>query len=64
MHKSFGKGAGGVISALIALSVLGSMNAMIMMGPRAHYAMARDLTFFGAFGKLDIRRCPIVGLSL
>ena len=65
MQKSFGKGAAELISTLIAISVLGSMNAMIMMGPRAYYAMARDRMFFRAFGKLDARNgSPIIGLSL
>jgi basic amino acid/polyamine antiporter, APA family len=65
MQKSFGKGAAELISTLIAISVLGSMNAMIMMGPRAYYAMASDRMFFRAFGKLDARNgSPIIGLSL
>jgi len=65
MHNSYGKGSAEIISVLIAVSVLGSMNAMIMMGPRAYYAMARDGMFFRAFGKLDVRNgSPIIGLSL
>jgi basic amino acid/polyamine antiporter, APA family len=65
MQKSFGKGAAELISTLIAISVLGSMNAMIMMGPRAYYAMASDRMFFRAFGELDARNnSPIIGLSL
>lgn len=65
MQKSFGKGIGEVVAVLIAISVLGSMNAMIMMGPRAYYAMAHDAMFFRSFGKLDARNgCPIWGLSL
>lgn len=65
MQKSFGKEAGEVIAVLIAISVLGSMNGMIMTGPRAYYAMAHDHMFFGAFGKLDVRnRSPVLGLSV
>lgn len=63
MEKSFGKWAGEFIAVLIVFSVLGSMNGMIMTGPRAYYAMAQDHMFFRAFGKLNRRSSsPILGL--
>jgi amino acid transporter len=55
MYKSFGKGAGEIISALIAISVFAAINAMIMLRPRAYFTMAHDRMFFRAFGKLDAR---------
>lgn len=65
MEKSFGRWAGEFIAVLIVFSVLGSMNGMIMTGPRAYYAMAQDHMFFRAFGKLNRRSSsPIVGLCV
>jgi APA family basic amino acid/polyamine antiporter len=62
MGKSFGPRAGEFISVLILISVLGSMNGMVMTGPRAYYAMACDHMFFGALGRLSARGIPIFGL--
>jgi len=65
MEKAFGKGAGEFIAILILLSVLGSMNGMIMTGPRAYYAMAQDRLFFSAFGKLNTRNSsPMFALAV
>jgi basic amino acid/polyamine antiporter, APA family len=49
--------AGGVIfSAIVIVSVLGSLAAMLMASPRVYYAMARDGLFFRSFGRVDPRR--------
>jgi APA family basic amino acid/polyamine antiporter len=51
------------ISVLILVSILGSMNGMIVTGPRVYYAMARDGIFPPAFGKMSDRyRTPVVAL--
>jgi len=51
------------ISLLILVSILGSMNGMILTGPRVYYAMARDGAFPGAFGRITDRyRTPMVAL--
>ena len=42
----FGGRAGGVFSAAMAVSLLATVNAMCMIGPRVYYAMARNGAFF------------------
>ncbi|MBM3725292.1 MAG: amino acid permease [Acidobacteria bacterium] len=42
----FGSGIGGVFSALMALSLVSTVNAMVIVGPRVYYAMARNGAFF------------------
>ncbi len=41
----FGYSTSAWITGIIALSILGAMNALIMTGPRIYYAMARDRIF-------------------
>jgi APA family basic amino acid/polyamine antiporter len=51
------------ISILIVLSILGSMNGLILSGPRVSFAMAREGIFPAVFGRLSARyRTPIVAL--
>jgi APA family basic amino acid/polyamine antiporter len=42
----FGGAAGGLFAAAMAASLLATINAMSMVGPRVYYAMARDGAFF------------------
>jgi APA family basic amino acid/polyamine antiporter len=42
----FGTGAGGAVGAFVLLSILGTLNATILVGPRIAYAMALDGLFF------------------
>ena len=42
----FGASTGGLISAVVLISIFGSINGSILAGPRAYYAMARDRLFF------------------
>src|SRR5262245_7200615 len=44
----FGERVGGLFSAAMALSLLATVNAMCMIGPRVYYAMARNGAFFHA----------------
>jgi basic amino acid/polyamine antiporter, APA family len=44
----FGERVGGLFSAAMALSLLATVNAMCMIGPRVYYAMARSGAFFHA----------------
>ena len=51
------------ISLLIVTSILGSMNGLILTGPRVYFAMARDQIFPRAFGKINDRyRTPMTAL--
>ncbi len=51
----FGQRAGGFFSAAMALSLLATVNAMSMIGPRVYYAMARNGAFFSAAAKVHPR---------
>jgi APA family basic amino acid/polyamine antiporter len=42
----FGYQTSALITAIITVSILGSLNAVTMIGPRIYYAMARDGVFF------------------
>jgi APA family basic amino acid/polyamine antiporter len=46
----FGDVGGGVFAAGMALSLLATVNAMCMIGPRVYYAMAQNGAFFGFAG--------------
>jgi APA family basic amino acid/polyamine antiporter len=48
----FGDSGGGIFAAGMALSLLATVNAMCMIGPRVYYAMARNGAFFSAAGKV------------
>jgi len=51
------------ISLLILVSILGSMNGMILTGPCVYYAMARDGAFPRAFGRIsDQYQTPMLAL--
>jgi basic amino acid/polyamine antiporter, APA family len=47
----FGPGIAGVFSALMALSIVATVNAELTIGPRVYYAMAKNRAFFPAAGK-------------
>jgi APA family basic amino acid/polyamine antiporter len=42
----FGSGIGGTFAILMALAIVSTVNAMIIVGPRVYYAMARNKAFF------------------
>lgn len=42
----FGTSTGALISVLVMVSVFGSINGSVMVGPRVYYAMAKDGLFF------------------
>jgi len=48
----FGDSGGGIFAAGMALSLLATVNAMCMIGPRVYYAMARNGAFFAVAGKV------------
>lgn len=51
----FGPNIGGVFAALMAVSLMATVNAMVTIGPRVYYAMAHNGAFFRAAGKVHPR---------
>src|ERR1041385_4461179 len=51
----FGIGVGGTFALLMALSIMATVNAEVIVGPRVYYAMARNKAFFRAAAKVDER---------
>ena len=51
----FGRVGGIVFSAMVVVSVLGTLIAYLMASPRVYYAMAHDGLFFKTFGELHPR---------
>lgn len=65
----FGNVGGKVFAAVVVISVLGTLLAYLMAGPRVYYAMARDGLFFESIARLHIRfrtphRATIIQASL
>ncbi len=54
-EKLFGAGAATWLSGLIALALLSSLSAYVLIGPRVYYAMARDGLFFRFAARLHPR---------
>jgi APA family basic amino acid/polyamine antiporter len=51
----FGAGIAGTFSALMALAIVSTVNAMVTIGPRVYYAMAKNKAFFRAAASVDPR---------
>jgi APA family basic amino acid/polyamine antiporter len=51
----FGRTGGAIFSGVVIISVLGSMQAVIMSAPRVYYAMARDRLFFHSIASIHPR---------
>ncbi|MDR3259401.1 MAG: amino acid permease [Fusobacteriaceae bacterium] len=63
--RVFGKIGETLVALAMVLSMLGSLNAMIMVFPRSYYAMARDGIFFSKVGTLNPKtKVPTVSLFL
>lgn len=59
----FGPLGGSIVAALILLSILGCLNATILVGPRIAYAMALDGVFFAGSERVHDRfRTPHVAI--
>jgi basic amino acid/polyamine antiporter, APA family len=52
----FGQAGGTIFTAIVIVTVLGSLAAILMVSPRVYYAMARDGLFFPSFGAVDPSR--------
>jgi APA family basic amino acid/polyamine antiporter len=60
-----GSAAAAALSPLVAVCVLSSMQASVLVGPRIYQAMASDGLFFPAVARLDRRtKVPVVALVL
>jgi APA family basic amino acid/polyamine antiporter len=59
----FGPAVAGFFSAAMLLSLLATINAMVTIGPRVYYAMAKNRAFFSAAAKVDPRwHTPVVAI--
>jgi APA family basic amino acid/polyamine antiporter len=63
IEVALGAGAATIMAVAILLSTFGCNNGLILSGPRAYYAMARDRLFFEKAGTLHpVYRTPVFGL--
>src|SRR5580704_12531082 len=53
--RLFGPEIAGVFSGLMALSLMSTVNAMVTIGPRVYYAMAKNGAFLASAAKVDPR---------
>jgi APA family basic amino acid/polyamine antiporter len=53
--KLFGAGIGGAFAAAMAIALFSTVNAMVTVGPRVYYAMAKDKAFFALGAKVSER---------
>lgn len=53
--RLFGSDIGGVFAALMALSLMATVNAQVITGPRVYYAMAKNGAFLSAATKVHPR---------
>ncbi len=59
----FGPQVAGVFGALMALAIVSTVNAMITIGPRVYYAMAKDGAFVNVAARLGPRsRVPVAAV--
>ena len=61
----FGQQVSGIFGALMALSLLATINAMVTIGPRVYYAMAKNKAFFPAAAIVHEKwRTPIYSILM
>lgn len=53
--RLFGPEVAGTFAALMALSLVSTVNAMVTIGPRVYYAMAKNRAFLASAAKVDPR---------
>ena len=60
----FGPGIAGIFSALMAVSLMSTVNAMVTIGPRVYYAMAKNGAFFASAAKVSRRwHTPVIAIA-
>lgn len=63
--KLFGEGVAGVFSLAMAVSLVPTVNAMMTIGPRVYYAMAKNGAFLSFAGRVDPKRhTPVPAIVL
>ncbi len=61
----FGARGGSLVAGFVLLSILGTLNATILVGPRIAYAMALDGRFFGGVDRVHAsHRTPDVAIAV
>ncbi len=61
--RLFGPDGASLFSALMALGLLSTVNAMVTVGPRVYYAMAKNAAFFASAAKVHPRwRTPVIAI--
>jgi APA family basic amino acid/polyamine antiporter len=59
----FGHRTAGIFSAFVAFALIASINAMVTIGPRVYYAMARNGAFLSAAAKIHPKyRTPVFAI--
>ncbi|PWU09432.1 MAG: amino acid permease [Terriglobia bacterium] len=59
----FGSNVASIFAALMALSIISTVNAEVTIGPRVYYAMAKNRAFFGAAAAVHPRwHTPVVAI--
>ncbi len=62
-HNLFGQTGANIFSALMAISIMPTVNAMITIGPRVYYAMAKNGAFLKAAATVHPRwHTPVVSI--
>jgi len=62
--KLFGPSVAGLFSALMAVSLMSTVNAMVTIGPRVYYAMAKNKAFFPVAAYVSPRwHTPVVAIA-
>ena len=56
IERALGSRSGAAIAGLVVISAFGSLNGIILAGPRVYYAMAEDGLAFRWLGAVDSRR--------
>jgi APA family basic amino acid/polyamine antiporter len=59
----FGKDIAGVFAGLMAVSIISTVNAMITIGPRVYYAMAKNRAVFATAARVNPKyHTPVVAI--
>ena len=64
-ERLFGGDAAALFSVLMAAGLLASVNALVTIGPRVYYAMAKNRAFFPAAAKVHEKwRTPVASIAM